>query len=50
MSVSNPFRILIVIAAVIAVAFFVGFIFVVFVQNGGRASALAPIVTALRTL
>ncbi len=47
---TNPYRILVIMAAVIAIAFLAGFIYVVFIQHGGRASSLAPIVTALRSL
>ncbi len=46
---NNPFRILIVIAAVIAVAFFVGFIYVVFFHPGGNPQGLGSVVAALGT-
>jgi succinate dehydrogenase hydrophobic anchor subunit len=45
--VNNPFRILIVIAAVIAVAFFVGFIYIVFIHPNGNPQGLGSVVAAL---
>jgi hypothetical protein len=48
--VSNPFKVLIVVAVIIAIVAAVGFILVVFVQNGGHASSLGPAASLVEAL